>query len=988
MGAEISQIVKSDLEGSTLEELLSKEEFVQVIREAVPVLDPKMCKTLRKILPKGPPKQRSKRNKQPRSTIKESTSSQDTVIGASAREDDLQEASDAFTKDASSGVTTVLSTTLLGAAKVMSNTLLGVDTALSTTSDVVSPTISSLPGEEAPPVAASRDNERTQSLWDVKEDEVSLPSEIADSFESWKADPSVFFRGDSSQAPMSLTEHYDYALSVRSSAISNKILWRFITTAYYDAISERSHSSRYSITKQAVAFAAAAICQSSSYTREVVEANLISWARDGARNRALADKLGSTGCYFYYPQSLSEWIWVKHLPLSAYDKAAKLLKKFGILEKAQESGAVELARGIETILKRPFQSTIPVQSQGEWILPISPQQTTTIVGGAAPREHASRLQKRESETEASPRKRQRSETSTSQNPYLPPPQIRQDLVSGDEQATDTCSPAYDSFASPSNTTRSQSIDSSTSATTDSQSPVDHINYEQIDQPAVSAQDSPYSHYIHSLLSLICAVGAIPKIMLQRALCPQKRWDEYGVEYQINPRNAHLEPHLRLLFLDSDGLWQVLQHLVSITAVNVEITNDMEEVYFCSSTYAEYLNSQKRSYWVKEALWLFCYVFPRNPTTLSASERERLWAVLEVLLSLCAEVDLEIPANDEVVETFLAVAKVGPLPRRRRILSVVDPLLKKTRKADLLAEGVHQRSVVLRLRGDIASSNELLKEFLDRADITAQLKSHSILGLLHLSQAANDTYNLDFSSASKRAKMWIPSNIDVTEKQLDVVWNQIHCAGRILRGQGQFETASVFFERCLHMEPLRKSKRHLAMSHLADTYVEVDYLRRQNSISPYAGELLSKAQRLIKTEIEENRFDEAHRLLMELCDIYGELVDPDIIDRHGHLRAFISLARISSPPDAESSWTTALNLGRKYYPLEEEVFVVALMHLFICTARVVGGDMEGGKAAFDYAAEICHSKSPQFVMPGLGTYLFDDVQCQIQSLVGWELPPCN
>ncbi|OCL13670.1 hypothetical protein AOQ84DRAFT_282637 [Glonium stellatum] len=219
-----------------------------------------------------------------------------------------------------------------------------------------------------------------------------------------------------------------------------------------------------------------------------------------------------------------------------------------------------------------------------------------------------------------------------------------------------------------------------------------------------------------------------------------------------------------------------------------------------------------------------------------------------------------------------------------------------------------------------------------------------------------------------------------------------------------------------MEPFRQLRRHLAISHLADTYIEVDYLRRQNNNSSYAGGLLSKAQRLIKSEIEslrshpqaaqrskgfrrlllslseieirENRFDAAHRLLMELCDIYGELVDPDIIDRHGHLRAFISLARISSPPDAESSWTTALNLGRRYYPLEEEVFVVALMHLFICTARLVGGDMEGGKAAFDYAVEICHSKSPQFVMPGLGTYLFDDVQCQIKSLVGWTLPPCN
>jgi hypothetical protein len=159
---------------------------------------------------------------------------------------------------------------------------------------------------------------------------------------------------------------------------------------------------------------------------------------------------------------------------------------------------------------------------------------------------------------------------------------------------------------------------------------------------------------------------------------------------------------------------------------------------------------------------------------------------------------------------------------------------------------------LRLKGDITSSSELLKEFLDRPDIATQLKSHSILGLLYLSQAANDTYNLDFSSASKRAKTWIPLNTNATEKQLDVIWNQIHSAGRILRGQGHFDTACIFFERCLQMEPLSKPRRHLALSHLADTYVEVDYLRRQNNSLPYAGELLSKAQSLIRAEIESLR----------------------------------------------------------------------------------------------------------------------------------------
>ncbi|KAE9965479.1 hypothetical protein EG327_000466 [Venturia inaequalis] len=766
MGAEISQLVKSDLEGSTLKELLSEEEFIQRIQGAVSVLDEKVCSNLRKLLTKTSTKRRSKKNRRPGSTPKGSPLSRDAVVGISAQDNAPQQAAAAGTNDAGSGAT------------IASSTTSGVTFALSTTSNVTLPTVPALLGERALSFAVLGENGRTQSLWEVKEYEVALPPEIADSFDRWKADPSAFLRNDSLKAPTSLTEHYTYALSVRTSATTNKILWRFVTTAYYDVISARSQSDRYSITKEAVAFAVAVVCNSSSYKREVVEANLISWARDGGKNRALANKLGGTGCYFYYPQHLSEWIWIKHLPLSAYDKAAKLLNEFCILEKAQQSGAVDLAKSIETILKAPFQSTVPTQSLGEWILPIPSQQTTGSAGGAAPLDNISGLQKRKLKAGASPRNQRGSVPGIAQRPCLHTAQLYQDLVIGDEQAADSHSPRRDSFVSTPSTTRSQGIGSITSTTHSLQSlTADGISYRRFERPLVSAQGSDNWHNIQaetdqrdqelptwlqlqqshqqntyaqqSLLSLICAMGTLPKLMLDRALSPQKRWNEYGVEYQIDPRHTRFDHYLKTLLLDSDRLWQVLRHLVSIAAVNVENFNEMG-VYFYGSTSAEYLDSQERISGIEQGLWLFCYVFPHNPTTL-----ETLWAVLEDLLRLYAEIGREIPSNDEVIETLLAVSKIGPLPRRRLILSAVDPLLKKTSNGDLKAEAVYQTSVVLRLDGNIAGSNELLEEFLNRSDIATQLKSHSILGLLHLSHAANDTYNLDFLSASKRAKIYIP-----------------------------------------------------------------------------------------------------------------------------------------------------------------------------------------------------------------------------------------
>lgn len=389
------------------------------------------------------------------------------------------------------------------------------------------------------------------------------------------------------------------------------------------------------------------------------------------------------------------------------------------------------------------------------------------------------------------------------------------------------------------------------------------------------------------------------------------------------------------------------------------------------------------------------------------------AVLENLLRGYAETGLEIPSNDEVIETLLAASKFVSLARRHLILSLVDQLLEKTDSTHLQAEAVYLRSVVLRLKGDITGSNKLLQEFLDQADIATRLQSHSILGLLHLSQATNHAYNFDFLLADKEAKMWMPTEVDGTKKQLDVIWSQIHSVGRILRGQGHFQTACHFFERCIQGEPLRESKRHLALAHLVDTYIEVDYLQRREIHSKSTGELLDRAEKLIRPEIEnlrsrtprskgyrrlllslseieirKSQFAAAEHLLVEVSGIYGKLIDLDIVDRLGHVRALITLARISPLSEAETRWNNALSLGRRYNPLEEEVFTVAFIHLFICVVRLQHRNSEGAKAAFDYAAGICRTKPPQFLIPGAGTFLFGDAQRQIELLAGWKLPSCE
>lgn len=173
------------------------------------MLDDNVKKNLSTLLTKKTAKRRAKRR--PASASKKGSLDQDAA-GTSAQEDDPQEAAGAGTNTTTA-------------------------TALSTASGVASPTNSASLGERALLNAALVEDHRIRPLWEIKEEEVALPLEITELFERWKADPSAFLRSDSSQVPTSLTEHYDYALSVRISTISNKILWRFITTAYYDVIS-------------------------------------------------------------------------------------------------------------------------------------------------------------------------------------------------------------------------------------------------------------------------------------------------------------------------------------------------------------------------------------------------------------------------------------------------------------------------------------------------------------------------------------------------------------------------------------------------------------------------------------------------------------------------------------------------------------------------------------------------------------------------------
>ncbi|KAL9627437.1 MAG: hypothetical protein Q9164_007608, partial [Protoblastenia rupestris] len=384
------------------------------------------------------------------------------------------------------------------------------------------------------------------------------------------------------------------------------------------------------------------------------------------------------------------------------------------------------------------------------------------------------------------------------------------------------------------------------------------------------------------------------------------------------------------------------------------------------------------------------------------EEEKLLAILEHLLKQYSETGLKMPHGNDVGKTLLAVSRLGEL-RNRKLLLLIDPhTLRDPGNIYLQAEIVHRQSVLLRLKGRVYSSKCLLQEFLDRSSANPDLSSHFVSGLLHLSQATNHAYSFDFCQAHKEVQKWKPSSY--TQRGMDVIWDQVYFAGRTFKGQGFFSEAKQCFERCLATNGLSESKRVLIKSQLADLYIELDYQYEgsnskgcvtpektfldtaEEMVKPEIQRLKARGQHskglrrlllaLIEVEIRRSRCHNAATLITEVLGSYNRLAEPDIVDRLGHVRALIARARILPLSEAEICWKDALIFNRKYNPFEEEVFTCGLIYLFICSIRFQLKKFDASRVAFNRAMGIIGSKRPQFIIPGVGTYLFDSVQLQM------------
>jgi hypothetical protein len=164
-------------------------------------------------------------------------------------------------------------------------------------------------------------------------------------------------------------------------------------------------------------------------------------------------------------------------------------------------------------------------------------------------------------------------------------------------------------------------------------------------------------------------------------------------------------------------------------------------------------------------------------------------------------------------------------------------------------------------------------------------------------------------------------------------------------------------------------------------LHADLRTRSRSSKPSRRLLLS----LIEIEILRGRHTVAESLIKELLEIYNRLSEHDTNDQVGHIRTLIAWARISTPSKAVVRWHAAYYWNKLYNPSEEGVFTCGVIYLFISLAYFKLGDEDKSRASFDCASEIISRKKPQFLMPGVGTYLYSFARRELWTAARWQLP---
>jgi hypothetical protein len=145
------------------------------------------------------------------------------------------------------------------------------------------------------------------SLWSIKSKDIGIPESVAEALKQAYCN----LLHESSQKGFDLRSLYEYTWSVeaRRATLLDRILWRLLTTHYYDYISELDGTKQRlsPAENRGVAFVVARICESRMHDPDAVRARVTGWVKLGRRYRGFMQALCS-GCIIVFPERIRDLV--------------------------------------------------------------------------------------------------------------------------------------------------------------------------------------------------------------------------------------------------------------------------------------------------------------------------------------------------------------------------------------------------------------------------------------------------------------------------------------------------------------------------------------------------------------------------------------------------------------------------------------------------------------------------------------------------------
>ncbi|TLD27450.1 uncharacterized protein E2P81_ATG10738 [Venturia nashicola] len=451
--------------------------------------------------------------------------------------------------------------------------------------------------------------------------------------------------------------------------------------------------------------------------------------------------------------------------------------------------------------------------------------------------------------------------------------------------------------------------------------------------------------------LALMVSEFPANILLLGAVPQQRWGEQGNVIEIDLFKAGLDEELARILSDQTQVNEVIR----------SHTHDDEPSVTTNSSSA--LPQVEQDWLNMQRLIFLGHIYPRD----------------EVLQKSFVEAVL-------AATTSSSTHRTNTIARLASLLSPDLPIYLKLAIVD-------KQGSLLRLEGEYHQSDFVLYHSLSGIDIQSpDMRIHCSYGRVVLSLTENMILQKDYGNAQIYMDHWGPRKSPNPCLEQQVIDLKCIALGRISRYQGYFKHAAACLESCSSTLNLTPSRRFHALHHLADVLCEmrvpgqaenlvrdeIDRLRldgRQRS-KAYRRLLLSFGEALI----EQGSLQKGNDVFFELYQIFADITAPDVSDQLGHVRSAFGLLRIASK---EGRWSDALQcskwaegLAQKYQTFSDGDFYVGLIFMYQAVACFEMQKWAENLTALA-AAENC-DKGPRHLIPGMGTYVRDELILKVTS----------